>query len=245
MKKILVIGATSSIAEATIRLLAQDGHSFFLTSRHLEKLKILAQDLQVRGAQKVESAILDVNQFEQHEKIIQNARESLNGLDMVFIAHGSLGDPKASDVDYAIAEKEIKTNFLSIVSILTLIANEFEKEKKGTIVVISSVAGDRGRKGNNIYGTSKAALSTYLQGLRNRLSSSHIHVLTIKPGPVDTPMTAHLPKTFLFAKSEKIARDIYKAIQKKKEVVYTPLVWKLIMMIVRIIPEKIFKHLNF
>jgi short-subunit dehydrogenase len=133
---------------------------------------------------------------------------------------------------------------LSALSFLTLLANYFEKRGTGTLAAISSVAGDRGRQSNYIYGTTKAALSTFLQGLRNRLSSKNVHVLTIKPGFVDTPMTAHLKRGLLFATPEKVAQDIIRAIAGKKSVLYTPWFWRWIMLAIKMIPETIFRKLR-
>jgi short-subunit dehydrogenase len=127
---------------------------------------------------------------------------------------------------------------------LTPIADFFEKQKHGVITVISSVAGDRGRQSNYIYGSAKAGLSVYLDGLRNRLYSAGVAVVTIKPGFVDTPMTAHLKKGFLFASPEKVARDILRAIEKRKCVVYTPWFWRWIMFVIKSIPETIFRKLK-
>jgi short-subunit dehydrogenase len=155
-----------------------------------------------------------------------------------------LGDQKACEQDFSLAEKEIRTNFLSCVSLLTLISNEMEKEKAGTIAVISSVAGDRGRQSNYIYGSAKGALNLFLQGLRNRMYPLGVRVLTIKPGFVDTPMTAAFKKNILFAKPDQIARGIVKAIDRKKDVVYLPFFWWGIMAIIKAIPEWIFKRLK-
>ncbi len=245
LRKILIIGATSGIAEETARLFAAKGDSLFLVARNSDKLKAVAADLQVRGATKIDSFVADLNDFDQHKKIIESATKSLEGLDIVLIAHGLLPDQKACEQNYSEAEKTLKINFLSVVSLLTPIANQFEKEKKGIIAVISSVAGDRGRQSNYVYGASKGGLNTFLQGLRNRLAPSGVSVITIQPGFVDTAMTAHLKKGLLFAKSETVARGIYQAIRKKKNVVYLPCFWWGIMFIVRNIPEWLFKRLKF
>ena len=126
----------------------------------------------------------------------------------------------------------------------SIAANYFEKEKKGCIAVISSVAGDRGRQSNYIYGAAKGGVTTFLQGLRNRLSPSGVSVVTIKPGMVDTPMTAHLPKSPLFAKPSDVGKGIYKAMLAGKDIAYLPVYWKLIMFVIKIIPEGIFKKMR-
>ena len=165
-------------------------------------------------------------------------------LDTVLIAHGLLGDQRASERDFKLAEQAYKTNFLSVVSMLTPISAYFEVQRRGTIAVISSVAGERGRQSNFIYGSAKAGLSVYLAGLRNRLYPSGVTVLTIKPGFVDTPMTAHLRKTALFASPEKVAREISRAIERRRSVLYSPAIWFWIMAVIRLIPEPVFKRLK-
>jgi len=187
---------------------------------------------------------MDVNQFDQHERAIEQAKRSLTSFDTVLIAHGILGNPQETQNDYQKAEEVIRTNFLSIVSLLTIISPYFESQKKGTIAVISSVAGDRGRKSNYIYGCSKAALNVYLQGLRGRLASANVSVITIKPGFVDTPMTAGFKRGPLFSSPRVIAKGIEQAIRMRKNVVYLPGYWRWIMVIIKVIPETVFKKLN-
>jgi len=244
MSRILIIGATSAIAQAFARLRVARGDELFLVARDAAKLQILAADLHVRGAQKVGTFAMDANDFDRHGPMLEAARAELGGVGTVLIAHGVLGDQRAGERDFRLAEQAYKTNFLSVVSMLTPISAYFEAERRGTIAVISSVAGDRGRQSNFIYGSAKAGLSAYLAGLRNRLHPSGVTVLTIKPGFVDTPMTAHLPKGPLFASPEKVARDISRAIDKGRDGLYTPAIWFWIMAVVRLIPETVFKRLK-
>ncbi|MCK5525197.1 MAG: SDR family oxidoreductase [Thiomargarita sp.] len=244
MRKILIIGATSAIAQATAKLFAEKHHALFLVGRDADKLETIAADLKVRGAHQVDYTALDLNEFDKHDSMLEQANTSLEGLDTILIAHGILDDQKAGEQDYTKAEQALRTNFLSVVSLLTPIANRFEKQRYGCIAVISSVAGDRGRQSNYIYATAKGALTIFLQGLRNRLQSANICVLTIKPGFVDTPMTANFKKGALWAKPEAIARGIYRAIENRKNTVYLPGFWWLIMMIIRHIPEPIFKRMK-
>lgn len=244
MRRILICGATSAIARETARFFARDGDDLFLVGRNEEKLRAVARDLEMRGAGKAECYTADLNDFDLHEPLIRKAVESLGGLDTVLIAHGSLSDQKNCEADRRLAEREFRTNFFSVVSLLAPIANLFEAQCGGTIAVISSVAGDRARRSNYVYGTAKGALSLFLQGLRNRLHGKGIHVLTVKPGFVDTPMTAHLRKNALFARPEDIARGIYRAIAGKKDVVYLPGYWRFIMAVIRHIPETCFKRLD-
>ncbi len=242
--KILIVGATSAIAQETARLFAAEGKSLFLVARNANNLNAVAEDLRVRGASKVETAVLDLNELSEHAALLQKATQSLGGLDIALIAHGTLGNQEASQADFNVARQELKTNFLSVVSLLTLIANRFEAQKSGVIAVISSVAGDRGRGSNYVYGTAKAGVSVFLQGLRNRLSKAGVTVITIKPGFVDTPMTAHIKKGPLFVGPDAVAKGIYQAILNKKDVVYLPPFWFGIMSVIIHIPESIFKRLN-
>jgi decaprenylphospho-beta-D-erythro-pentofuranosid-2-ulose 2-reductase len=244
MSRILIIGATSAIAQAFARLCVPRGDELFLVARNGAKLQVLAADLRARGAKKIGALVADANDFERHGSMIEATQRELGGLDAVLIAHGVLGDQKASERDFKLAEQVYKTNFLSVVSMLTPISAYFESQRRGTIAVISSVAGDRGRQSNFIYGSAKGGLSLYLAGLRNRLYPSGVTVLTIKPGFVDTPMTAHLRKSALFASPEKVARDICRAIEKKKSVLYTPAIWFWIMAVIRLMPETVFKRLK-
>ncbi|MFM8269568.1 MAG: SDR family oxidoreductase [Pseudomonadota bacterium] len=244
MGKTLILGATSAIAIEVSKLFGKRGDTLFLVARNSEKLDAVRKDLEVRGAKIGGFSVSDLNHVSAHKALLGQALETLGGLDTVLIAHGTLGDQKACEQDFELAEKEIQSNFLSSVSLLTHLGNEMEKRKSGTIAVICSVAGDRGRQSNYIYGSAKGALALFLQGLRNRLFSSGVSVLTIKPGFVDTPMTALVKKNFLFAKPEKIAQGILKAIDKKKDVVYLPCFWWAIMMVIKAIPERVFKKLK-
>ncbi|MCK5876127.1 MAG: SDR family NAD(P)-dependent oxidoreductase, partial [Candidatus Marithrix sp.] len=200
MRKVLIIGATSAIAQETAKLYAQQQDALFLVGRNAEKLAVIAADLEVRGANKVEYSSLDLNNCEQHQDILQQADASLEGMDVVLIAYGTLDDQKECEQNYANAERALHTNFLSVVSLLTLLANKMEPQNYGCIAVISSVAGVRGRQSNYVYGAAKGGLSIFLQGLRNRLQAANITVLDIKPGFVDTPMTSDIKKGALWAK---------------------------------------------
>lgn len=243
MKRTLIIGATSAIAQATARHLAARGDRLFLIARTEAKLEAVMQDLRARGAE-VCGAVADLNVFDRHEALLTEATQALGGLDVVLIAHGTLSDQKAGERDYRVTEEELRTNFLSVVSLLTLLANRLEAQRGGTIAVISSVAGDRGRGSNYIYGTAKGALSLFLQGLRNRLHPAGVRVVTLKPGFVDTPMTANVKKNALFASSDTVAQGIVAALDKGRDVVYLPAFWYLIMLLIRAVPERLFKRLK-
>jgi decaprenylphospho-beta-D-erythro-pentofuranosid-2-ulose 2-reductase len=244
MKNILVLGATSSIAIATMRWYAARGAKFYLVARNKEKLRVVAADLQVRGAAEVHTCVLDLDNTDRHALMLEDADSKLQGIGIALIAHGVLGDQAEAEQDYRAAERVLRTNVLSSISLITWLANYFVAKQSGTIAAISSVAGDRGRKSNYVYGTSKAALTTFLQGVRNRVDREGVNVLTIKPGFVATPMTAHLPQGILFATPEKVAQGIARAIEQHKDVVYIPKFWRVIMAVIRVLPESVFKGLN-
>ena len=244
MSNILILGATSAIAKHTTRLFAADEHSLYLVARNKGKLAAMKQDMLVRGAKDVHYEILDLADSKQHEDLINRATKTMGSIDTVLIAYGTLADQSKSEESYENTLKELQINCLSVISLLTILANQFEQQKSGCIAVISSPSGDRGRQSNYIYGTAKGALTIFLQGLRNRLAKSKVHVLTIKPGFVDTPMTKDFKKGALWANPNVISKGIYNAIKKKREVVYLPFFWRYIMMIIKSIPEKIFKYLS-
>jgi short-subunit dehydrogenase len=243
MKKILIIGATSAIAKATARLWATNGEHIYLVGRNGESLDTIAADLRVRGAASTQFSVHDMNDFDQHAAVLDAADVALGGIDIVLIAHGTLGDQKACEQNFTIALEQINTNAISAISLLTHLANRFEAKRHGSIVVISSVAGDRGRQSNYVYGTAKGALTIFLQGLRQRLHKSGVQVLTIKPGFVDTPMTTSFKKGLLWAKPEKIAHSICRAIEKRSDVVYAPWFWGVVMSAIRAVPEWVFKRI--
>lgn len=244
MSNILILGATSSIAKHTARLFAADEHNLYLVARNKDKLVAMKQDMLVRGAKEVNYESLDLADDTQHETLISRATDTMGSIDTVLIAYGTLADQNTSAESYSNTLKELQINCLSVISLLTLLANQFEQQQSGSIAVISSPSGDRGRQSNYIYGTAKGALTIFMQGLRNRLSKSNVHVLTVKPGFVDTPMTKDFKKGFLWVNPDVISKGIYNAIKKKKEVVYLPFFWRYIMMIIKSVPEKIFKHLK-
>ena len=243
-RRVLVLGATSAIAQATARRLARDGDGLFLVARDPDRLEIVARDLEIRGARTVGRLAADLNDFARHAEIIAEAARELDGLDTVLLAHGVLGDQQRCQMSFAEAELVLRTNLLSAVSLLTILADRFEEQGAGTIVALSSVAGDRGRQSNYVYGASKGALSLFLQGLRNRLHRCGVRVLTVKPGFVATPMTAHLERGPLFAAPETIARGIHRALRHGGDVIYLPGFWRIIMGVIRAIPESLFKRLK-
>lgn len=243
-RKILVLGATSGIAEATCRIWAAQGASFFLVARNAEKLAAVAADLKTRGASYVDTAAADLDDTDHHPALLAHAINSLTGMDIAYLAHGILGDQTHAEQDFNTAAQIIHTNFMAPVSLLTWLANFCVQRHAGTIAVLSSVAGDRGRKSNYAYGSSKAGLSAFLEGLRNRVDREGVTVLTIKPGPTRTAMTAGMPKSEKFSDPDSVAESIARAINNGKDTLYVPFQWRPIMFIIRNIPERIFKKLN-
>lgn len=245
MKRVLIIGATSAIATACARLWAQQASEFFLVARNGEKLDQTAADLRARGAKIVTVYTMDATDLTSHSVMLSTCMTALKQLDIALIAHGTLSDQKACEQDANVAMQEFTNNGTSVIALLTLMANQFETQRCGTLAVISSVAGDRGRPSNYLYGSAKAAVSTFCEGLRSRLFKVGVHVITIKPGFVDSPMTKGLKlPAALVASPEQVALRIVKGIELKIATLYTPGFWALIMLIIRSIPQPIFKKLN-
>lgn len=244
MQKVVIVGATSAIAEATARLYAARGAQLFLVARNASRLGDIAADLRVRGSQEVFHASLDVNDFDAHAQVIEQAWASLGNVDVVLVAHGTLPDQTQCEASVDVALKEFSTNATSTIALLTAMAPRFEAQRKGVIAIISSVAGDRGRQSNYLYGAAKAAVSAFASGLRQRLAKAGVNVLTIKPGFVDTPMTRAFKKGALWAKPDDIARGILRGADRSRSVMYLPWFWLPIMLIIRHIPEFVFKRIK-
>lgn len=245
MKRVLIIGATSAIAGACARLWAEQGSELFLVARNAEKLEQVAADLRIRGARAVATHCLEATDIAAHPAMLESCLAALQQIDIALIAHGTLPDQRACEREVDEALREFANNATSVIALLTLLANQFELQRCGSLAVISSVAGDRGRPSNYLYGTAKAAVSTFCEGLRARLFKVGVHVITIKPGFVDTPMTQGLPlPAALVAKPEQVAQRIVKGIERRVATLYTPGFWALIMLIIRTIPQPIFKRLN-
>jgi decaprenylphospho-beta-D-erythro-pentofuranosid-2-ulose 2-reductase len=242
-KRILIVGATSAIATEVARAYAAGGASLFLTGRNPERLAAVADDLTVRGAAGVETVVLDVLAIESHAAIVERAFAP-GRLDAAVIAHGTLPDQAGCQESVAETIRALEVNFTSTAALLTLLANRFEAQRRGTIAVITSVAGDRGRQSNYVYGAAKGGLAVFLQGLRNRLHHSGVSVVTLKPGFVDTPMTAAVPKNLLFSSARRAGRSIHRAIGGRRDVAYIPWFWRPIMALITSLPESVFKRLR-
>lgn len=247
LRNVVIFGATSAIAEQTARQLVASGASLFCVGRNQGKLTALLADLRVRSGdhQRIEGIAADLADARNHEQLIAAAEQALGTLDAALIAHGTLPDQQKCQLDTLRMREEIETNAFSVINLLALLGNRFEQQQRGVIAVISSVAGDRGRQSNYVYGAAKGMVTLFAQGLRNRLAKAGVDVVTIKPGFVDTPMTAEFDKSGpLWAKPEHVARGIIKAMQKGKSEVYLPWYWWGIMLIIKNIPEAIFKRMS-
>lgn len=242
---IVIIGATSAIAHGFAKKYAtQQNADFYLVGRSKEKVTAIADDLRVRGAQQIYTDICQFTQAEEYQNICSRICVTMNTIDVVLIAHGSLTNQEHAEHDSSYIADELHTNFTSVIGIALAIAEVLKKQRRGTIAIISSVAGERGRQSNYLYGAAKAGITAFCSGLRNRLLPYNIHVVTVLPGFVDTPMTADIPKNFLFAHADDVGAAIVNAVEKKKDILYTPFFWRYIMMIIKVIPETIFKKLK-
>jgi short-subunit dehydrogenase len=241
---VLIVGGTSAIAVETAKVFARDGAHLFLTGRNTAKLEAVAEDLRVRGAAMVTTARLDVADIASHRPVIESAIAALGGLDVVLVAHGTLPNQTRCQERVEDTLEALHVNLTATIALLTLLANQLESRRSGCLAVITSVAGDRGRQTNYIYGTAKGAVGIFLQGLRARLFRSNVAVVTIKPGFVDTPMTAAVRKNLLFADAARVGRGIHRAITRRKDIVYLPWFWRPIMGLIREIPERVYKRLH-
>lgn len=244
-KRVLIIGATSAIATACARLWASEGSEFFLVARNGARLEVTAADLRGRGASAVSLHEMDATDVPAHSNMLQHCLEVLGQIDIALVAHGTLPDQKACENDVALTLSEFANNGLSVIALLTRLANQFEAQRCGSLAIISSVAADRGRPSNYVYGSAKAAVSTFCEGLQARLFKVGVHVTTIKPGFVATPMTAGLALPGpLLAQPGQVAERIVSGIARRVPVLYTPAFWALIMWVIRAIPQPLFKRLN-
>lgn len=242
---VVIVGATSAIAKAVARAFAQRGFAIVLAARDADENAILAQDLRVRYAIDVHPLQFDVSEIDSHEDFVAACRNGLGeALTGVVYCAGSMRDQATAQTDWDAARETIRTNFVGAVSILNRFANELESRRAGFICGIASVAGDRGRQSNYIYGAAKAGFATYLAGLRNRLHPAGVHVLTVKPGFIDTKMTWGLPDLFLVASPESAGESIVRAIERKRNTIYVPWFWRAIMLVIRAVPQGIFKRLK-
>jgi short-subunit dehydrogenase len=237
MAKVLVVGATSAIAQAVIRRYAQRGDMLCLVARDAAHLESVAQDARVRGAARVETAVADLAHVALQHDLVEECWRRCGGLDVALLAYGVLGPQDDAARTPGRLAAGIMTNFTSAAALLELLAARFEAQGHGTLAAIGSVAGDRGRQSNYAYGAAKGGLAIFLAGLRHRLAPQGVRVVTIKPGFVDTPMTRDFPKGALWASPAAVADGIVRALDRGTSVAYVPGFWRVVMLVVRTLPE--------
>jgi short-subunit dehydrogenase len=242
MKRVVILGATSAIAQHVARIYAARSASLYLVARNASRLEAVADDARVRGASRVDTAVADLDDSSGHEALFAAAEAALGAPDVVFVGHGVLGSRDAGPEE---AEKILRTDLVGPTSLLLCAARRMEARRSGALAALSSVAGDRGRAANPVYGAAKAGLTALLSALRQRLSPLGVSVLTVKPGFVDTPMTAHITDMPFRVGPDRVAKDIVRALDRGADVVYTPSIWRIVMLVVRLLPERIFKKLSF
>jgi short-subunit dehydrogenase len=245
MQKVLILGATSPIARALALKFAYDGARLYLAARDAGEAQRVAEDVCFRAGVGTLSGTFDAVDFASHDEFIRHAANELGGLDGVVVCFGTLGDEEAAQTDPDAAIATIHQNFTGAVSLITLAARHLEQQRSGFIIVLGSVAGDRGRARNYVYGSAKGALAIFAQGLRGRLAKSNVHVMTVKLGTVDTRMTWGREGALLAIQPARAADSIYAAFRKRNEVVYVPWFWRVIMTVIRLIPERLFKRVKF
>lgn len=236
-----VFGATSAIAERVARRFAAKGARLFLVARDPARLERIAADLRLRGAASIATRAADLDDPTALAPMLEAMEAAIGVPELALLAFGTLGDQAAIARDVEATRRSLVTNFVSPACLLTALAGRMEAAGRGLIVVLTSVAGERGRASNYVYGAAKGGLSTFLEGLRHRLAPTGVQVLDVRPGPVATPMTAGLGLSGpLLAAPERVAADIERAIAKRRSVLYTPWFWRWIMLVIRALPEPIF-----
>jgi len=241
---IAIFGATSGIAECVGREYAKRGDCLYIVARDTQRLDAIARDLRVRGAAAVHTSGFRAEDRKSHGQLVADIWQALGQVDVALVAHGILPNQEACESDPDVALTSLETNAISVASILGWIANRFQAQGSGTIAVISSVAGERGRSSNYVYGAAKALVDAYASGLRHRLYKSNVKVTLIKPGFVDTRMTAHLSKGPLWVSADRAGRLIVRAVDRGRSTAYVPAFWRYIMWVVRSLPERIFLRTN-
>lgn len=239
----LILGGSSSVARAFARQAAAEGADILLAGRDMDDLQRTAADVALRSGRHAEALSFDAEAVDDHERFVADCVARSPRLD-VFLLFGAMPDQAAIDADFALAQRTIQVNYLGAVSVLSRLAPHLETQGAGRVVVLSSVAGDRGRPKNYVYGSAKGALNLYLQGLRARLARRNVSVTTVKAGFLDTDMSYGMPGLFLIASPEACARACLKLSAKGREVAYFPVFWWGIMTIIKAIPERIFKRLD-
>lgn len=241
---VLILGATSPIATAVARVYAARNEAICVAARDLEEARAIASDLSIRSGKPASAFAFDARDFDAHQALIEQVEAAHGPITIALLAFGAMGDQQASEEDFEQAQAVIEINYTGAVSVCEQLAARMAERKSGTIIGIASVAGDRGRASNYIYGSAKGAFALYLQGLRNRLAAEGVNVLTVKLGFVDTRMTFELKTAIPIANPQDAANAIVRAADRGVEVLYYPLFWKGIMTVIKAIPEKVFKRLS-
>jgi decaprenylphospho-beta-D-erythro-pentofuranosid-2-ulose 2-reductase len=241
---VLVLGATSAIARSTAEALAEKGYSLYLAGRDREELERLAADFRLRYRIEVGFGVFDAEDYEGHAGFVDRIWDEVGGFRGVLLAFGYLAEGRRAESDSKERVAVLARNFIGATSLLEPLAACLEKQRSGFVIGISSVAGDRGRQSNYIYGAAKGGFTIYLQGLRNRLFHAGVRVVTIKAGFVDTAMTYGMPGLFLVASPEYVGRRIVRALERGSNVAYIPWFWGYIMFVLKLIPESLFKRLK-
>ena len=241
---VLILGATSPIARQVAKRYAEQGQPVFCAARDAEEAEAVASDIHLRHDVETASGHFDAREFDAHRDFVDEVVEAVGPIDVALVAFGDMGDQEEAQQDFEIARRVIEVNYTGAASIAEAVAAHLEERGDGSIIGISSVAGDRGRQSNYFYGSAKGAFALYLQGLRNRLFPEGVHVLTVKPGFVDTRMTFGMETAIPIASPEDVSRAIVKAEKKGKNKIYVPRFWAAIMGIIKSIPEVIFKRLS-
>lgn len=238
---IVIFGATSHLAQNCSNLLAAAGHTLVLVGRNPERLAAVEEDLAARGAS-VSTVQADLDDLAVHETLV----DKVNSADSFWFFAGSLPDQAVCESSWDATHAALVTNGFSVMSLLTRLASVCEERSSGSFVVVSSVAGDRGRPTNYVYGSAKSAVSVFCEGLRGRLQSAGVGVLVVKPGFFISPMTENIEKkpAVLWVGAERVANEIVSGWTTGKDVIYSPWFWRPIMRIIREIPTRIFKKLS-
>jgi len=244
MKRVVIVGATSAIAIAVARKLSEEHASLFLLARNEDKLSSLASDLKVRGASDVHTGDFEASDLNSHKTLPKKVRDALGEVDIVLIAFGTLPDQNICEEDPDKSAEFFSLNATSTISCLEHFAKAMAEQTHGTLAVITSVAGDRGRRSNYVYGSAKSAVSTYAEGLQMRFANTELQILDIRPGFVISPMTERFEKNALWAEPKQIADGIIKAIEQRKRVVYLPFFWRWIMAAIKSLPFFVMSRLK-
>lgn len=240
----VLLGARSVIAQALAAQLAEAGWDLVLAARRCHTLEPVASDLRLRRERRVDLLEFDALDLEGHAELAARIRREAGDFELVICVFGYLGDQDQARSETDEMVRTLGTNFTAAAVCLGHLANDLEARGVGGLIVITSVAGDRGRQSNYTYGAAKGGLALFAQGLRNRLTAAGVHVLTVKPGFVDTPMTEGMKGLFLVASPERVAREVLRAWRRRQNVLYTPRFWRWILLLVRWLPEPLFKRLQ-